>query len=374
MTKPHGVVGTVVVEASPRPGDNQWILHLAAKDPFLLGLVGNLAPGSMEFAEHFPKLITQPKFLGIRVNSGPLGPGSDKPEFMADITKLMEAGRELDVNGRPDLLPLVAKLATKLPDLRIVINHLANVRIEGPMLDATWLQDLKTAARHPNVFLKVSALVEGASQGNREMPTDPAYYKPVLDAVLEVFGNKRVIYWQQLACQWPVLRQLRRGAADCASLCKRQRSRDYRSVLLSQCQVGIPLAGNVVFLALVSRLPALDNPMADDDLTVVYRAAHPLEAHMVANFLKEAGLPATVDGDYLTGLGDLPMGWTTAPRVLVCEKNAVAARTMIEAAQAEDDGPLFDDVDPETMDESDTVRMRATGVHDKRPGAVQRAR
>lgn len=200
MTKPHGVVGTVVVEASPRPGDNQWILDLAAKDPFLLGLVGNLAPGSMEFAEHFPKLITQPKFLGIRVNSGPLGPGLDKPEFMADITKLMEAGRELDVNGRPDLLPLVAKLATKLPDLRIVINHLANVRIEGPMLDATWLQDLKTAARHPNVFLKVSALVEGASQGNREAPTDPAYYKPVLDAVLEVFGNKRVIY----GSNWPV--------------------------------------------------------------------------------------------------------------------------------------------------------------------------
>ncbi len=200
MTKPHGVVGTVVVEASPRPGDNQWVLDLAAKDPFVLGLVGNLAPGSNEFAEHFPKLIAQPKFLGIRVNSGPLGGGLDKPEFMADIKKLMEAGRELDVNGRPDLLPLVAKLATKLPDLRIVINHLANVRIEGPTLDAMWVQDLKTAARHPNVFLKVSALVEGASQGNREAPTDPAYYKPVLDAAFEAFGNKRVIY----GSNWPV--------------------------------------------------------------------------------------------------------------------------------------------------------------------------
>ncbi len=92
--------------------------------------------------------------------------------------------------------------------------------------------------------------------------------------------------------------------------------------------------------------------MADDDLTVVYRAGHPMEAHMVANFLKEAGVPATVDGDYLTGaLGDLPMGWTTAPRVLVCEKNAIAARTLIEAAQSADDGPLFDDVDPEAMTE-----------------------
>jgi hypothetical protein len=91
--------------------------------------------------------------------------------------------------------------------------------------------------------------------------------------------------------------------------------------------------------------------MADDDLTVVYRAGHPLEAHMVANFLKEAGVPATVDGDYLTGaLGDLPMGWSTAPRVVVCEKNALAARALIEAAQAEDDGPLFEESDSEAAE------------------------
>lgn len=98
--------------------------------------------------------------------------------------------------------------------------------------------------------------------------------------------------------------------------------------------------------------------MADDDLTVIYRAAHPIEAHMVRNFLKEAGIPATVDGDYLTGaLGDLPMGWTTAPRVLVCEANAGAARALIEAAQSEDDGPLFDDADMEEEDSAESGPM-----------------
>ncbi|HET6424523.1 MAG TPA: amidohydrolase family protein [Planctomycetaceae bacterium] len=200
LTKPHGVVGTVVVEASPRPDDNQWILDLAAKDPFLLGLVGNLAPGSKEFTDHFPKLIAQPKFLGIRVNAGPLATGLDKPEFLTDLKKLCDAERQLDVNGRPDLLPLVSKLATKLPDLRIVINHLANVRIDGPLLDPTWFQDLNAAAKHPHVYLKVSALVEGAAQGNRTAPTDPAYYKPTLNAAFEVFGDRRVIY----GSNWPV--------------------------------------------------------------------------------------------------------------------------------------------------------------------------
>jgi predicted TIM-barrel fold metal-dependent hydrolase len=200
LTEPLGITGTVVVEASARVADNHWILDLAAKEPFLLGLVGNLAPGTPDFAEHFPTLSAQKKFVGIRVSSGPLGQGLDKPEFLADLERLSDAGRELDINVGPDLLPLVDTLATKLPDLRIVINHLANVRIDGPALDAIWLRDLKAVAKHPQVYLKVSALVEGASQGNRVAPVDPAYYKPVLDAVWDVFGDERVIY----GSNWPV--------------------------------------------------------------------------------------------------------------------------------------------------------------------------
>ena len=200
MTRAHGVVGTVVVEASPRVADNDWVLDLGEKDPFVLGLVGNLAPGSAEFSQHFDRLVKRPKFLGIRVNSGPLGAGLEKPEYLADLKKLAEAGKELDVNGRPDLLPIVAQLAKKLPTLRIVINHLANVRIDGPMLDATWLKDLQGAAKQPQVSLKVSALVEGASQGGRKPPEDPEYYRPVLTAAWDAFGDDRVIY----GSNWPV--------------------------------------------------------------------------------------------------------------------------------------------------------------------------
>src|SRR3954463_3661175 len=34
LAKPFGVVGTIVVEASPWVEDNQWLLDLAAKEPF----------------------------------------------------------------------------------------------------------------------------------------------------------------------------------------------------------------------------------------------------------------------------------------------------------------------------------------------------
>ena len=42
LAEPEGVTATVVVEASPWVEDNQWILDLAAADPFIVGLVGHL--------------------------------------------------------------------------------------------------------------------------------------------------------------------------------------------------------------------------------------------------------------------------------------------------------------------------------------------
>lgn len=200
LAEPLGVVGTVVVEASPWLHDNDWVLELAQNEPFLLGLVGHLVPGSEEFRQHFPRLSRQPKFLGIRVNSTALAQGLEQPAYLADLKQLAAAGKALDVNGRPDLLPLVVRLAEKLPDLRIVINHLANVRIEGDKLDAEWLAGLRAAARHPQVVCKVSALVEGAAQGGREPRHDVAYYRPVLDAVWDAFGDERVVY----GSNWPV--------------------------------------------------------------------------------------------------------------------------------------------------------------------------
>jgi predicted TIM-barrel fold metal-dependent hydrolase len=200
FAKPLGVTGTIVVEASPWVEDNQWVLDIAAKDPYVLGLVGNLTPGKPEFAPHLKRFAANPLFRGIRVNSGPLKAGLDSAEFLADIKRLADADLELDINGGPELLPLVDRLAKKLPDLRIVINHLANVKIDGPNLNPEWLAGMKAAAAHPHVFLKVSALVESAARDDRKVPLDSGYYAPILESVWRTFGEDRLIY----GSNWPV--------------------------------------------------------------------------------------------------------------------------------------------------------------------------
>lgn len=212
IAQQHGVTGTIVVEASSWVEDNQWVLDLAEKDPFVLGLVGNLPVGTDAFAKHLARFVKNPQFRGLRVNAGPLKKGLETPEYLADIRRLNEADLELDVNGGPELLPLVDQLAAKLPELRIVINHLANVKIDGPKLDDAWLAGIKATARHKHIFMKVSALVEGASRDGKQAPRDTAFYAPVLDAVWEAFGEDRVIY----GSNWPVSER----AADYATVQK----------------------------------------------------------------------------------------------------------------------------------------------------------
>lgn len=199
---PLGVTKTVIVEASPWLEDNAWLLDVAAKNPSVLGIVGNLTPGKPEFAGHVKRFAANKMYRGIRINHGALKAGFDQPEFLADIRRLAEQDLELDVNGGPDMPADVARLAEKLPDLRIVINHLGNVDIDGGPAPQAWVAGMRAAAKHSRVFCKVSALVEHArpKSGEKKVPEEVDFYRPILDAIWDIFGDDRLIY----GSNWPV--------------------------------------------------------------------------------------------------------------------------------------------------------------------------
>lgn len=88
----------------------------------------------------------------------------------------------------------------KRPELRIVVNHVANVRIDGREPPREWQAGMSAAAGHERVYCKVSALVEGAAPADKKAHTETGFYRPVLDAVFKAFGDDRVIY----GSNWPV--------------------------------------------------------------------------------------------------------------------------------------------------------------------------
>lgn len=88
LRQPRRVTGTVVVEASPWVEDKQWILDLAARDPLIVGYVGNLAVGANGFPSHLKRFAANRLFRGLRINASQLKQGIKQSQFRADLELL----------------------------------------------------------------------------------------------------------------------------------------------------------------------------------------------------------------------------------------------------------------------------------------------
>lgn len=71
-------------------------------------------------------------------------------------------------------------------------------------------------------------------------------------------------------------------------------------------------------------------PTADLRFVEAYRAAHPIQAHALRLALEAAGIPVVIENEALQGaIGDVPPGWSSAPRLMVDESQLAAARAVI---------------------------------------------
>jgi L-fuconolactonase len=200
LTQKHNVRSAIAVEASPWLEDNQWLLDLAAREPCLAGGVGNLDPSHEDFPKHLDRFARVPLFRGIRINHAGLRRGLEQKAYLDNLGLLAKRDLALDVNGGPDMPADVARLAKRLPGLRVVINHAANLRIDGKPVPADWLRGMRGAAEGERVYCKVSALTEGTGRTKGDAPKEVEFYQPVLDALWETFGAGRLVY----GSNWPV--------------------------------------------------------------------------------------------------------------------------------------------------------------------------
>ena len=193
------VTGTVIVEASRWVEDNAWLLELARNEPFIVGIVGNLTPGAEDFSKHLKRFAANPLFRGIRVSAQKVEE-LVKANSLQDFKLLVDHDLELDINGGPNSPAVASLLAAKLPKLRIVINHIGNVHVTANSPPKVWSMAIQSAAKHPLVYCKLSALVEGAARNGKKASHQLSFYKPYIDVVWNAFGDDRVIY----GSNWPV--------------------------------------------------------------------------------------------------------------------------------------------------------------------------
>jgi L-fuconolactonase len=199
VASPLGVRNTVVVEASEWVEDNQWVLDLAQTNPSIIGLVGNLDPNDPKFKSHLDRFSKNKLFRGIRWRDNLVPFDGDFGRLETAAKQLSDLDLELDLLGPFTKLPAIDRLARAVPMLRMVINHAAHPG-DPKMLDPKWKEQVAQIAQHPNVFMKVSGLIEQVKGVVGKSPADTQYYLPVLDHLWERFGEDRLIY----GSNWPV--------------------------------------------------------------------------------------------------------------------------------------------------------------------------
>jgi L-fuconolactonase len=200
VARPFGVAGAIVIEASPLASDNDWVLNVAAQYPIIVGMVGDLIPGTASYAKELERLQANPLFLGIRYGNlwdRDLTVDGQKPEFLAGLKMLADRGLVLD-SANPDLslIRAIAGVADHLPQLRIVIDHLPSTRVPSAPADRDeYWSLLRRLAQNKNVFVKLSEVAAARVDQNG----GPTFNQDTLDALWDIFGEDHVLY----ASDWP---------------------------------------------------------------------------------------------------------------------------------------------------------------------------
>src|SRR5262245_52623312 len=176
LAAPLGVVGAIKVEASPWIEDNLWVLEVAARDPIMVGVVGNLEPEKPEFPEYLERYHKNPLFRGIRYGNlwgRDITRQSRNPDFIGGLKRRADADLVLDTaNPRVPLLEAMLRISDAMPTLRIVLDHLPALD-PSPSEQAAYEAALEEFRKRPQIFVKLSEIVHRI---NDQVSTDLSRY------------------------------------------------------------------------------------------------------------------------------------------------------------------------------------------------------
>lgn len=193
----HGLDSCVAVQADQSDAETVFLLHHAARNPFIRGVVGWIDLQAPDVACLLSRYAQFPQLKGFRhILQGE----ADRtllltPAFRRGIAALAPHGFTYDLLILPDQLPYASQLAADFPAQRFVLDHLAKPPIRQQQLQP-WAQHIQALARHENVYCKVSGLVTEADWQQWQ----PQDFRPYLDVVFEAFGPQRVMF----GSDWPV--------------------------------------------------------------------------------------------------------------------------------------------------------------------------
>jgi L-fuconolactonase len=198
---PLGIVGAIELEASPWIEDNLWVLEQEHGDLLFVGTVGDLEPQKPDFADELARFRKDPLFLGIRCGNiwdRDVSKLVNDPKFIDGLRRIADADMVMDsANPTVDLLQTMVKINDKVPNLRIVIDHLPQLDPATPAEQAGYDAVLKEIHSRPKINAKLSE-IDHRSMKARGL----AAHKARLDQLMDTFGEDRVVFGSDWPNSW----------------------------------------------------------------------------------------------------------------------------------------------------------------------------
>ena len=203
VSKPTGLTGVIIVEASDRLEDNRWVLDLVKDDDYFVALVGNIDPYADDFAEQLEKLSKDPRFVGIRARNGKEKKAIDYTDrkFLTSLRELAKNDLSIDIlanGGGVEAVRQVDQLARTIPELHIIVDHVLGYNFDGKEADPEWVSAVGKLAENKNVWVKISGLYQRSIP--QPAPHDLNHYRSVLDVLWKNFGSERLIFGSNWPC------------------------------------------------------------------------------------------------------------------------------------------------------------------------------
>jgi L-fuconolactonase len=197
----NGVDRTVLVQTVASIDETREFLATAAANDFIAGVVGWVDLTAPDVGRTISDLRSGPggnRLAGIRhqVHDEADEQWLLRDDVLRGLRAVGDAGLAYDLLVRTRELPEAREVASRFPDMRFVIDHIAKPRIAAGTRDLDWERAMAPLAELPNVTCKISGMVTEASWTG----WTPDNLAPYIHRVLEWFGPERCMF----GSDWPV--------------------------------------------------------------------------------------------------------------------------------------------------------------------------
>ena len=193
LMKANGVSKTVIIQVIHYTYDNSYLADVLKRYPNTFQGVCRVDPRNPAAPDHLSKL-TEQGFRGVRLSPAgdPSGDWFGGPLMPPLWKRCDELKVPMAVLAPISRMPDVGTLLEKLPDLIVVIDHMADCPVGQP----SELEKLIALNRYPNVFVKIS---HTWSISKQPYPWFDA--QEHVKRLYQAFGPQRLMW----ATDWPIV-------------------------------------------------------------------------------------------------------------------------------------------------------------------------